>query len=128
MSSVRRTHQVPTHLKVEETLLTIAGLSLSARQFLVVLIGLALGYQLWSWLSWPAAPLVLQILRWGLATIPLVCALAVAFVRLAARSLDRWCVVVLSYLLRPRLLLWRSIRFAEPLAMVGLVEEEEEDA
>ena len=43
-----RTHVVPTHLKVPETVLTIGGLNLSVRQFFLLLLGLALGYQLWS--------------------------------------------------------------------------------
>ena len=128
MSSTRRTHVVPTHLKVEETLLSVAGFNLSARQFLILLIGLALGYQLWSWFSWPAMLLGWHTVRWVLAALPVLCALAFAFVRLDSRPLDRWGVICVAYLLRPRCLVWRSIRLVEPLAMAGLVDETEEEA
>lgn len=126
-----RTHVVPTHLKVPETVLTIGGLNLSVRQFFLLLLGLALGYQLWSGINRLLVILpVVVVLRWIVAAIPVLLSGTFAFVRLARRSLDAWCLVLLRYHLRPRLLVWRSIRYSEPLAMTGLVvvTEEEEAA
>ena len=42
---------VPTHLKTPETVLALGGLSLSARQFLLLLVGAALSYDLWKHLE-----------------------------------------------------------------------------
>ena len=122
--AVRKTHVVPTHLHVPETVLVVAGLRLSVRHCLLLLVGLALGYQCWSaGHLLPAVPVGIA-LRWGCAALPVLLSLALAFVSLTGRTLDRWGIVVLRYLLRPRRLCWRSIRVSEPRAMSGLVAEE----
>lgn len=126
-TSTRRTYLVPTHIRQPETLLTLAGVNLSVRQGVLLLVGLALGYQCWSWvgaLSVLGGPPVWQVVRWIAAAVPLLVALAFAFGRIAGRWLDGWSLVLLRYLLRPRRLVWRSVRWLEPLAVVGLVDEE----
>jgi hypothetical protein len=95
MSAIpRRTHIVPTHLGTPETVLSIWSISLSARQFLLLLIGAALSYDLWlntaSIVVWPA----LLVLRFGLAILPFVGTLALAFVRIAGRELPIWVLVL----------------------------------
>lgn len=109
----RRTHLVPTHIKTPETLITLAGVSLSVRQFLLVLVGVSLSYRLFLLLTFLALLPAGQILRGGLAALPLCAALAFAFVSIAGRALDIWCVVAVRYVLRPRRFLWRSVRFHE---------------
>lgn len=122
----RRMHQVPTHVRMPETLLTLAGVSLSVRQFLLMLVGVALSYRVWLLLVglslFPAG----QILRWVLTVIPVCVALAFAFVSLAGRTLDVWCVVILRYALRPHRFVWRTIRFFDP-GLGGMMKEEEFD-
>lgn len=122
----RRTHLVPTHVRTPETLLTLAGVSLSVRQFLLILVGIALSYRVWLLfhvlLLLPAG----QVLRWVLTVIPCCVALAFAFVTLAARTLDAWCVVMLRYVLRPHRFVWRSVRFFDP-GLGGISKEEESD-
>lgn len=114
---VRRNHVVPTRVHTPDMLLNVAGLSVSVRQFLLILVGIALSYQCWLVLAWltmfPGGPLG-QVVRVVGAMCPLSLSLACAFVRLAGRDLDAWCVVVVRYLVRPRLLVWRSVRFQEP--------------
>jgi CBS domain containing-hemolysin-like protein len=111
----RRTHLVPTHIRTPEQLLTLAGVSLSVRQFLLMVVGAALSYRVWLALSWltvfPAAP----VMRWGLTVLPAFLALIFAFVRLAGRDLAVWCLVVLRFSLRPRYFVWHSIRFHDVL-------------
>jgi hypothetical protein len=122
----RRMHLVPTHVRTPETLITLAGVSLSVRQFLLILVGVALSYRVWLLLGalvWLPAG---QILRWGLTIVPLGVALAFAFVSLAGRMLDVWCVVVLRYFLRPHRFVWRSVRFVDP-GLSGTRKEEESD-
>jgi hypothetical protein len=111
--TLHRTHLVPTHVRTPETLLTIAGVSLSVRQFLLMLVGISLSYRIWLFLSLLASLPAGQLMRGVLAALPLVVALAFAFVSLAGRTLDIWCVVALRFVLRPRRFVWRSVRFSE---------------
>jgi hypothetical protein len=126
LPSQRRTHLVPTHVRMPETLITLAGVNLSVRQFLLILVGIALSYRVWLILSLLAVLPVGQIVRAVLTALPLCFALAFAFVQFAARSLDLWCLVALRYALRPRLFIWRSVRFSES-GLVGTSYEEEYD-
>jgi hypothetical protein len=118
-----RTHLVPTHIRTPETLLTIAGVSLSVRQFLLILVGLSLAYRIWLFLVLLTPLPAGQILRGMLAALPLVVALAFAFVSLAGRTLDIWCVVAIRFVFRPRRFVWRSVRFTE----ARLSQEEDDD-
>lgn len=123
----RRTHLVPTHIKTPETLITLLGVSLSVRQFLLILVGVSLSYRVWLTLGLLALFPAGQIVRGGLAALPLCAALAFAFVSVAARPLDTWCVVAIRYCLRPRRFLWRSVRFYEPSFSLGATFQEEEE-
>lgn len=122
----RRTHLVPTHVRTPETLITLAGVSLSIRQFLLILVGVALSYRVWLLFAVLSLVPAGQVLRWALTVIPCCVALAFAFVSLAARTLDAWCVVMLRYAMRPRRFVWRSVRFFD-LGLGGIRKEEESD-
>lgn len=122
----RRTHLVPTHVRTPETLITLAGVSLSIRQFLLILVGVALSYRVWLLFAVLSSIPAGQVLRWALTAIPCCVALAFAFVSLAARTLDAWGVVMLSYALRPHRFVWRSVRFFDP-GLGGIHKEEEFD-
>lgn len=104
-----RFHQVPTHISTPEPVLSVGPLSLSAKQFLLLLLGCALSYHLWQLLDWLASPPA-QILRVALAMLPALSAGAVALLRLADRPLEQWGLVLLRFWSGPRLLLWRSLR------------------
>ena len=123
----RKTHIVPTHLRTPETLLSIAGFSLSIRQFLLLLLGAALSYDLWLQLGKRGVLTVGVglIVRCLLAVLPVLFAGMVAFLRLAGRTLDHCAFLVLSYLTRPRRFVWRSIRYQEPEAF-GMLNKEVE--
>lgn len=114
---VGRTHVVPTHVHTPDVLLNVAGVGISVRQFLLLLVGIALGYQGWLALAWLTAfpgGWLGQVIRAVGVLLPLGLSLAFAFVTLAGRELDDWCVVLVRYLLRPRFLVWRTVRFQEP--------------
>ena len=121
----QRTHLVPTHVRVPETLITLAGINLSVRQFLLILVGVALSYRLFLTLG----PLTVlpagQVGRAILTALPLGLALAFAFVRLSARALDVWCIVIARFMLRPHRFVWQSVRFHEP-GLSGMLQEEED--
>jgi hypothetical protein len=117
----RRFHQVPTHIGTPEPVLSLGSLSLSAKQFLILLLGGALSYHLWQLLTWLSDPTVL-VLRLALSALPVLLAIAFAFVRLADRPLERWGLIVFQFCGSPRLLLWRSLRH-DPERLVPVLDE-----
>lgn len=121
---IRRTHLVPTRIKTPQQILNVAGVSLSAPQFLLLLVGIALSYRVWLALSWLALWTIGIVARWMLAGVPTLLALILAFVRLADRDVALWCLVIVRFALRPRLFVWRSIRFHEAPGGMAWSEEE----
>jgi hypothetical protein len=123
---MRTSQVVPTHLRTPETLLSLAGIALSVRQFLLLFLGAALGYDGWLNLKILAELPGGVGLRLAGALVPFVCCAALAFVRIAGRTLDRWLLVLARYQTRSRRLVWRSVRFQEP-GLVGAADEREEE-
>lgn len=121
LTSARKTYVVPTHLRTPETVLTFGGLSLSARQFLLLLVGAALSYDLWKHLETLTALPGGIILAGGCAFLPSLVTMTFAFGRIAGRSIDAWFQALLRYLVRPKRLVWHSTRFQD----VGTEESEE---
>ena len=113
MSQARTTkHTVPTHMNVPDKVLTMGSVSLTARQFLILLIGSSIGYNLWHQLhalSLYTPPLGL-VLRVCLALVPALLALAFALTQVAGRPLEVWFFVLLRYCCQPKRSVWRSVR------------------
>lgn len=110
---LRRTHVVPTHLRTPETVLSFGSVSLSARQVLLLLLGSALSYNLWLHLAFLAHVPAGLAPRLGCALLPALISLALAFVRLAGRTLDLWLLVLVRFWQRPKRFVWRSVCFQE---------------
>lgn len=123
----RRTHVVPTHLRTPETVLSFGSISLSARQFLLLLVGAALSYDLWLHLALLAHLPGGVVPRLGCALLPAVIALALAFVHCAGRSLDLWLLVIARSWQRPTRLVWRSVRFQEAVPALFTLGKEATD-
>jgi hypothetical protein len=121
-----RSHVVPIHIGTPEHILSIGPLSLTAKQFLLLLLGSALSYRLWQGLAGVASGPG-QILCFCVALLPALGALACAFVQVAGRSLDQWGLVLLRFCLSPRVLLWRSLRHFPDQLYPRLVEEAEDE-
>jgi len=113
LTSMHKTHVVPTHLRTPETVLTFGGLSLSAGQFLLLLVGAALSYDLWKHLEALVAFPGGVFLAAAVAFIPALVACAFAFGRIAGRDLTAWVLALFRYLTRPKRLIWHSARFQE---------------
>lgn len=111
--STRTTHVVPTHLRTPETVLSFGGLSLSARQFLLLLVGAALSYDVWKHLEVLITQPFGIILAAAGALFPTLVACAFAFGRIAGRDLAAWALALIRYALRPKRLIWHSVRFLE---------------
>lgn len=130
LTSMQKTQVVPTHLCTPETVLTFGGLSLSARQFLLLLVGSALSYDVWKHLGFLIALPGGGVLAATVALFPALVACALAFGRAAGRDLIPWALVLLRYAIRPKRLIWHSVRFQEPgtgNARESDVSEESED-
>ena len=91
-------HEIPTHLNVEDK----AFFGLAVRQVMVLTVGLAAGYGLWT--GWPALP---PLLRGGLAAAGLLLAALLALVRPHGRGLEEWLFVALHYARTPKASTWR---------------------
>lgn len=105
-------HTVPTHMNVPDKVLTMGSVSLTARQFLILLIGSSIGYNLWHQLhalSLYAPPLGL-VLRVCIALVPALLALAFALAQVAGRPLEVWFFVLLRYCCQPKRVVWCSVR------------------
>lgn len=97
-------HKIPNHLEVEDVFI----LGLSIRQCVIIGIGAAMGYALFTDLFAAIAdPVVGLIVGLVAAFLLFSCLLAVALIKLAGRGLDEWLLVLLIYQLRPRISLWR---------------------
>ncbi|HEU5376254.1 MAG TPA: hypothetical protein VFV38_12485 [Ktedonobacteraceae bacterium] len=127
LTSARKTHVVPTHLRTPETVLSFGGLSLSARQFLLLLVGAAISYDCWKHLKALATFPGGVFLAAAVALFPALVAITFAFGRIAGRDMAIWFLVILRYLFRPKCLVWRSVRFQEP-KMWEASESEDADA
>ena len=109
--STSRKHIVPTHLNLPDAVLTAGSISLSARQFLLLLVGGGLGGTAWQHLAALGHhALAGQMLRFLLASVPLLLLLVLACYQYAGRFLEVWLLVLLRSHLRPKRYLWRSIR------------------
>lgn len=108
-----RRHEIPTHLEVEDKLL----FGLTLRQAVVALVGVALGFLVYSQLhrlpwEWPALggaprghlPLWTQIMCGAL---PVLLALAVALFCPAGRPLEDWLFALARYAAQPKRCVWR---------------------
>ncbi len=107
----RATHTVPTHMNVPDKVLTLGPLSLTARQFLLFLVGSSVSYNLWHKLLMLSAygPSG-QLLRLCLSLLPVVVALTLALVQHAGRPLEVWCIVLVHYWYSSRRYVWRTVR------------------
>ena len=121
-----RKHIVPTHLEMPDQVLTLWSFSLSARQLLLLLVGCGLGGTLFQHLAilghygMPG-----EMLRLLLSLPPFLLSLLLAWYQYAGRYLEVWLVVMVRYQFRPKLYLWRSIRYDEQHLTSFIVEGDE---
>jgi hypothetical protein len=93
-----RIHEVPTHLNVEDTLLS----SLTPTQLVRLAVCASLAYGVWDQLA-----LLPALARAGLAGVLVLVGLFEAFWQPEGCSLDAWALALLSFRLAARQLVWR---------------------
>jgi hypothetical protein len=94
---VARTHEVPNHLNVEDTLF----LGLTARQVATLMAFVSPAYGIWDQLT--DAPVAV---RGALAVLVLLVGIAFTVVQPGHRPLDEWAFAVFAYVVTPRRLRW----------------------
>lgn len=132
MADHERPHEIPTHLEIEDKLL----FGLTLRQAVIALVGVALGFLIysqlhrlpWEWTALGGAPgghlpLWLQILCGAL---PVLLALALALISPAGRPLEDWLFALARYAAQPKRCVWRS-RPTPAARSAGVGQEEKED-
>jgi len=95
---VARTHEVPNHLNVEDTLF----LGLTARQLATFVAFASPAYGLWDQFTLAPVPV-----RAGLAATVLLIGIVFTFVQPGDRPLDEWAFAVFAFATTPRRLSWR---------------------
>jgi hypothetical protein len=100
----RRIYQLQTKLyHVEDVLVTWGPIRLTLRQCFVLLLGGCGSLNLWQILeSLSAAGSIGSLLRMGLALLPTLLAVGVAYVRVADRSVEAWVGVLFEYVTHAR--------------------------
>jgi hypothetical protein len=100
----RRISQLQTKLyHVEDVLATWGPLRMTLRQCFVLLLGGCGSLNLWQILEClSAAGSIGSLLRMGLALLPTLLAVGVAYVRVADRSVEAWAGVLLEYVTHAR--------------------------
>jgi len=94
---VARTHEVPNHLNVEDTLF----LGLTARQVATLMAFASPAYGIWDQLT--DAPVAV---RGALAALVLLVGIAFTLLQPGHRPLDEWAFAVFAYAVTPRRLRW----------------------
>jgi hypothetical protein len=123
-----RKHTVPTHLNLPDQVLTLWSFSLTARQLLLLLVGGGIGGTLWQHLAlFGHSAVAGEIVRLLLSLPPFLLALFIAWYQHAGRYLEIWMVVLVRYRFRPKLYLWRSIRFYEQHLSPLVPDEDDRD-
>ena len=92
-----RTHEVPNHLNVQDTLF----LGLTARQVASFMAFASPAYGIWDQLT--IAPLPV---RASLAALLVMAGIAFALIQPGGRPLDEWTFAVLAFVVSPRSLRW----------------------
>src|SRR5579875_2429601 len=111
-SALAPVHTVPTHLTTADTVLSLGTFSLSSRQLLLLLVGGSVAAALWTRTAGLGGlfPPLGVVLHWSLLVLLTTGVLALTFGQVQGRPLERWLIVVVAYLARPRLSLWQGMR------------------
>jgi len=95
---MRRHHEVPTHLNVEDKVLV----GLTVRQFLYMLVGSSVAYTLWE-----QSTALGDVGRICVGALCIALTLAFALLRPADRPLEEWLAAALVFATSPRRSVWR---------------------
>ncbi len=103
-------YQIPTHLGVEDKIISYNGIGLTVRQAFLLVLGWSLAVDVWRALDGlvqlGTAGVVLRLV---VSAAPGLLACFIAFTRVGGRHLESWLLVVLHYHTKPKVYLWRCL-------------------
>lgn len=103
-------YQIPTHLGVEDKIISYNGIGLTVRQAFLLVLGWSLAVDVWRALDGlvqlGTAGVVLRLV---VSAAPGLLACFIAFTRVGGRHLESWLLVVLLYHTKPKVYLWRCL-------------------
>lgn len=110
--------EFPTFLNEQPTII----FGRTARELLVIVVGIVLAYLIWSNISGIRSDVGWQILTWTLTIVPVLLSLLVALVPVGDRPLEEWFFVWLLYIGAPKVYIYKP---AEEEAEVSVDEKGE---
>ena len=103
-------YQIPTHLEVEDKIISYNGFGLTVRQAFLLVIGWSLAVDVWRSLDGLTSLGVAGVaLRLAISAAPGLLACFIAWTKVGGRHLESWLLVVLLYHTKPKVYLWRAI-------------------
>lgn len=103
-------YQIPTHLEVEDKIISYNGFGLTVRQAFLLVVGWSLAVDVWRSLDTLAGLGVVGVaLRLVIAAAPGLLACFIAWTKVGGRHLESWLLVVLLYHTKPKVYLWRRL-------------------
>ncbi len=103
-------YQIPTHLEVEDKIISYNGIGLTVRQAFLLVLGWSLAVDVWRSLdgltSLGGAGVVLRLV---ISAAPGLLACFIALTKVGGRHLESWLLVVLLYHTKPKVYLWRGM-------------------
>ncbi|MGH3180293.1 MAG: hypothetical protein ACRDOE_00060 [Streptosporangiaceae bacterium] len=103
-------YQIPTHLEVEDKIISYNGIGITVRQAFVLVLGWSLAVDVWRSLDGLAhLGMAGVVLRLVVSAAPGLLACFIAFTRVGGRHLESWLLVVLLYHTKPKVYLWRAL-------------------
>jgi len=103
-------YQIPTHLEVEDKIISYNGFGLTVRQAFLLVIGWSLAVDVWRSLDGLTGLGMAGVaLRLVISAAPGLIACFIAWTKVGGRHLESWLLVVLLYHTKPKVYLWRAL-------------------
>ena len=103
-------YQIPTHLDVEDKIVSFNGIGLTVRQTFLLVLGWSLTVDVWRSLdslhSLGFGGLALRVI---LSALPGLLSCVIAWTKVGFRHLESWLLIVFLFYTKPKLYLWRSL-------------------
>ncbi len=103
-------YQIPTHLEVEDKIISFNGIGFTVRQAFLLVLGWSIAVDVWRALDvLTSLGTVGVVLRLVISGAPGLLSCVIALTKVAGRHLESWLLVVLLYHTKPKVYLWRCL-------------------
>jgi hypothetical protein len=103
-------YQIPTHLAVEDKIISYGGIGITVRQGFLLLVGWSTAFNVWQHLTMLTGSGMLGLLaRIALTLIPGLISLVIAFLKIEDRTFESWLNMIVRYRALPKVYIWRPL-------------------